>query len=297
MEFNYDIVVLGDITLDWYCGNSFPHSFGQIAETNGIELWAQIDEVPGGSGLLFADSAQSAGYKTFLLGKVGDDPAGKSIRKWLQGRGLEIGVGISSTQGTGKVFIVHDCQGSRLLISNGVNANGDLSMSDINGHLEILSNCRLLYVSGYCFRQPFSPRVASTRAAIDIARQQKSLIALDVVPHEFHKLYPGYDNFLALTKGVDIIISEVATIRRVIGLGNSDEEITKSIVEETIECLAQHYNHLILRYGPNSMDYQVVWAAEDSRAIWQETDFMKSRDKRGYGDKLAVEAFRDFLRL
>jgi sugar/nucleoside kinase (ribokinase family) len=295
VNFDYDIAVLGDITLDWYCRSPCASSFAQIAETNGAELWAQIDEIPGGSGLLFARFSRDAGYKTYLIGSIGDDPAGKFIHEWLRERELEAGVRISSTFNTAKVFITHDSQGSRLLVSNGINANGDFSASDVEQYFNVISNCRLLYVSGYCFRQPHSPRVYATRRAIDIARNTNSLVALDVVPHEFHKFYPGIDAFLALTEGVDIIISEVATIRRVLGLGYSNEDITRSIVEDTIMRLAEHYSHLILRFGPNSMNYQVVWLAKGSRLIWQETGFMNARDRRGFGDKLAVEAIHSFL--
>lgn len=102
MELEYDIVVLGDICLDWYCSDALSFPFGYLS--GGRDLWLPIKELPGGSGLLFASFAQELGYKPFLLGKIGEDVAGRYIYEWLENRGLNTGVTVASASKTGSAI-------------------------------------------------------------------------------------------------------------------------------------------------------------------------------------------------
>jgi sugar/nucleoside kinase (ribokinase family) len=295
MKFDYDIVILGDISLDWHCSETLSFPFSKML--TGKDEWIPIKEQPGGSGLLFASFAQDAGYRPYLVGKVGDDGAGNYISQWLQDRELDKGIGIVSDMTTGKVFIIHDSDNQRFLIANSENANKYLSISDIQKHANIITETRILYVSGHCFKEPDTSRIKATRLAINLAQQNGGLIIFDLVPHEFYKIYPEISQFKTITNGVNTLISEVHSIRRIFNLGNREEKITRIVVEKTIEILSEHFSYLILRYGRQGLAHQAVWDSQTNHIIWQENDLMNIDDYRGYGDKLTIKVLKDIWKI
>lgn len=295
MEIPYDMVVFGDICLDWCCRETLSLAFSDLL--NGKDEWLPILELPGGSGLLFAAFAQQVGYKPFLVGKIGDDAAGTYIYKWLQDRELDSGISFAATRPTGKVFMIIDRNGKRLLVSNRESANDGLSVAEVRRNVDVIAASRLLYVSGHCFKEVGAQRIEATRFAMEVARKSRTCIAFDLVPHRFHEIYPELSQFQELTEGVDILISEVSTIRRIFKMGDQHEMVTKSMVEQTIAEIANYFTKLILRYGPHGTDYQAIWDAASNNILWQETDYAKAEDRRGYGDQLTVRVFKDVWKL
>jgi sugar/nucleoside kinase (ribokinase family) len=292
----YDMVVMGDINLDWYSKGELSYPFSNLVQ-NGVIEWRPIDELPGGSGLNFARFAHQAGYRSMLLGKIGDDPAGEFIRQQLQEYGLETeGITVASHQSTGKAFIARDKNGIRFLVNNTPNANRALSVPDVEQHTQVLKSCQVLYVSGYCLMEPKAPRTKATLRAMELAHGKSVTVVFDVVPHQFYKIY-NFSQFQDLTTNVDILISEVPTMRRFLEMGNRSEIITHSVVEETIERLAELYNRFILRFGPSGCDEQVIWDAQTDNLIWEETKHDKFQDKRGYGDRLAIKVLKDVFEI
>ena len=291
MKSGYDFVVLGDICLDWSSDYlSFP--FNALHERQNRSEWTSIEESPGGSGLRFAYCAQEAGYSAFLIGKLGSDSAGRSILEWLEHRKIENGITVTQGAKTGRVFMTYDKEGTRLLIANHSNANGELSVSEIEQYKKIISNSEALFVSGHCFREPYSSRVEATLTAMEIAYQNNSCIIFDLVPHEFYKIYPDFSQFRQLTEHVSILISEVPTIRRILGLGNPKEEISRSIVEETASALKPLYSGFILRYGLYNLSTQLVWDTQKPAPVFQEFDVPK-KGRSGFGEKVALQTLSD----
>lgn len=285
---NYDIVVMGDINLDWVCRGDLAYTFASLA-SNGVIEWREIDELPGGSGLNFANFARRDGYRTFLIGKLGQDPAGDFLGRWLEANQLAEGV-CTSTLRTGKAFIARDKNDVRFLVNNKPNSNGDLSIEDVNQFADIISRAQVLYISGYCVMNPKDPRTRATRRALEVARRGgQTRIIFDVVPHQIYNIY-SFDEFKELLGRVDILISEVATVRRFLGLGDKHETITKSMVEEALRLLKDHYPAAILRFGPSGCDYQAICDGE--QVVFEETGHAQAQDKRGHGDRMALRAFR-----
>ncbi len=293
---SYDCVVLGDINLDWYSTNLLSFAFSELV-TNGVIEWTSIDELPGGSGLNYADFAKQMGYTTFLLGKIGDDVAGQFICDGLQKNGIELGLSKDPVLTTGKAFIVRDKNDIRFLVNNMPNANQSLSISDVEKYADIISNAQMLYVSGYCLMTSDVPRIEATLKAFEMAHQSQTQIIFDVVPHEIYKIY-DFDKFRELTNKVDIFISDVSTMRRFLKLGDRSEQVTQLLAEETAELLHQEgYDKFMLRLGPSGIDFQGNWDYSQSpQAIWWETEHSRLEDKRGYGDKLAIKALRDIYK-
>lgn len=296
MEPAYDMVVMGDINLDWLSRGNLSFPFSELV-VNGVIVWSIIDELPGGSGLNFARFAQEMGYKPLLLGKIGDDPAGKFIHEWLQQYQLEAGVTKDTNHSTGKAFIVRDKNDIRFLVNNTPNANRALSVSDVERCADEITSCRILYVSGYCLMDPKAPRTEAAIKAMQLAHKEVyANVVFDVVPHQFYKIYK-FSEFRDLTSEVNILISEVATMRRFLDIGNRSEKVDRSIAEETAERLAKFYNRFILRFGPSGCDEQVIWDTQTQQLIWEETEHYKMQDKRGYGDKLAIKTLKNFFNI
>jgi sugar/nucleoside kinase (ribokinase family) len=298
MSTTCDIVVMGDINLDWSCKNLLSFAFSELV-INGVIEWLPIAELPGGSGINFARFAQEIGYRPVLLGKIGDDPAGRFIYGWLQERGLEAGISVDTSLSTGKAFIVRDKDDIRFLVNNTPNANRALSASDTEQYADLLSSSKVLYISGYCLMDREAPRREATLTAMRLAHEgDHTHIVFDVVPHQFYKIY-SFQEFQELTSEVDILISEVATMRRFLEMGDRQEEITRSLAQDTAEHLVELrlYDQFILRFGPSGCDEQVIWDTRTADLVWEETGHEDARDKRGYGDRLTLRVLKDLFRI
>lgn len=290
-----EIVVLGDINLDWSVAGLLPFPFTNLNE-NGIIVWSPIEELPGGSGTNFAAFAQRAGYHPLLIGCVGDDAAGRFLLSWLSGQGISTAVRCDTKVPTGKAMIVRDNSDIRLLVNNSENANAFLSAADIEQNREALGTCKILYVSGYCVQHRTANRFGATLRAMELAADNRGpkrpVIVLDVVPHRIYETYT-FREFKDITRNVDILISEVATMRRFLGLGSKTEGIDEAMAIETVERLKNHYQRFILRYGPSGCDEEVFWDGNMGNLRIESTYHKNSKDKRGFGDLLALRALRE----
>jgi len=297
MSKQHDLIVMGDINLDWYALEHLPFRFSDLL-VNGIIEWKRIAELPGGSGLNFACFAQEIGYRPLLLGKIGADPSGQFIYSWLEKRFLERGLIVDDQLSTGKAFIVRDAHDIRFLVNNTPNANRALSVADIEHYSDAIMGCQLLYISGYCMMEPAAPRAQATLRAMGLANSNpKVSIVFDVVPHQFYRIYTEFSQFLEITKQVDILVSEVSTMRRFLKLGDRDEIITPALAEETVEELKPFYNRFVLRYGPSGCDEQVIYDGQSKRLLWETTQHSSVQDKRGYGDRLLLKTLREVFDL
>jgi len=288
MQNSADMVVMGDLVLDWCCKSTLPFAFPELVSNRLV--WARILELPGGGAVHFARYAAEAGFRPLVIGKVGQDYAGTAIIEALKKWGVMLAVERHADLETGRVFIVWDTAPSctRLLIASTPNANSALTPLDIEPHASAIANAKVLYVSGYCLVD--SPRREATQKAFEIARQSgHTLTVLDVVPHEINKLY-SLQEFLKLTRHVDVLISEAATVRRFLHLGSIDEKLDKTTVEETIQRLREYYQRFVLRFAGANCNEQVV--VDGQKTIWEETGYAEALEKRGYGDRMTVKSLQ-----
>jgi sugar/nucleoside kinase (ribokinase family) len=201
---------------------------------------------------------------------------------------------------TGKAIIMRDDADIRLLINNKENANHSLSLEDIEDHKEDIASCQVLYVSGYCVSDPTLPRFDAALKAMKYAKQQNSeqgpSVIFDVVPHKIYEKVT-FDEFLAITQNVDILISEVTTIRRFLGLGSKSEIIDYTMAEDAINRMTTYYSRLILRFGPSGCDEQFLWDKNNSKLLYNKTEHKHAIDKRGFGDLLTIKALQNFFQV
>lgn len=294
---SYDIVVLGDVNMDYVVARNLSFPLSSLVQ-NGLIYWEEINEMPGGSGLNFCAFASEAGYRCLMLGKTGEDTAGVAITKWLKARKIAIPRHWTSTDPTGKALIMRDSMDIRLLINNKHNANHTLSVGDIEENKMALSSCRVVYVSGYCISEPQTVRHQAALQAMAHAKAggHPPTGVLDLVPHQIYEKFT-FEQFRACTQHVDILISEVATMRRFLGLGSKTETIDEAMAKDTAERISQYYPRVVLRYGPSGCDEEILIDRGTGSFVRQETGHNQAADKRGYGDRLALSALTDFFRV
>lgn len=291
----FDLVVLGDVNMDYVVARSLPFSLSSVLE-NGLICWEDIEELPGGSGLNFCAFAAEAGYSSLMLGKVGTDSAGLTITDWLAAHGVGVPRRWTDASPTGKAIIMRDSAGIRLVVNNRDNANHSLSVADIEENAPALMSCLVVYVSGYCVSQPAMPRYRATLHAMASASSaaERPTVVFDVVPHRIYEQL-SFDQFLECTRHAGIVISDVASMRRYLGLGSASEVIDEAMARETAESIARYYPRMMLRYGPSGCDHEILMDAAVGSLVHRSTGHRGIADKRGYGDRLALTALRSFF--
>jgi sugar/nucleoside kinase (ribokinase family) len=293
-----DMVVLGDINLDWVVPEQLAFPFAELTE-NGRIVWSPIAARPGGSGLNFAVFARAEGFQPLLLGKVGNDLAGRYLNDWLQQSGIQSAISVDGSLHTGVALIVRDSADIRFLVNNRDNANLTLSLTEVEAHTAAIRGSSVLYVSGYCVMDETATRTEAAQRAMNLASDpgspHKPVVVFDVVPHRIYHLY-SFARFQQITKCVDLLISEVSTMRRFLGLGSASEKVDRAVAEETAEALVQYYQRFILRFGPGGCDSQILCdAVHDRREYQAQTGHANAADKRGFGDVLAIRDMRGFF--
>ena len=294
----YDIVALGDVNMDTVIEKPLPFKFESLV-ANGVMSWEKIEDIPGGSGLNFSARAIEAGYSPFLISRVGHDFSGEAITLWLEARGIAHLKNWNTPGGTGKSVIAYDSNNVRLLVNNNQNVNRELTVDDINTCENIIATCKVLYISGYCIADFASPRFAAALQAIEHAKWAKGgnangrpVIVFDVVPHALYEKL-SWQRFRECTKYVDILISDVSTMRRFMGLGSKDETVNAELTLTTGEKLMaeKHYKVLALRFGPSGCDQEIIWNGAKSEL--RPTGYSSAVEKRGFGDRLALQMLKD----
>ncbi len=234
MTHRHDLVVMGDVNLDTVVTQFLPYEFGTI--TSNRLTFAPIEETFGGSGLIFCVQAQNLGFSTFLLSKKGNDFTGNQIQgELIRHSRITFPPGLVCDSPTGHAIIVRDHAQVRLLVNNDNNANFQLTSADVTRFGQEITACKVLHISGYCINRKDVPRFQATLQAMGIARSvsqgEKPIIALDVVPHRIYEQF-SFVEFYEITKNVDVLVSEVATMRRFLGLGECSETIDAEITHE-----------------------------------------------------------------
>ena len=302
MSQSHDLVVMGDINWDTTVARFLPYEFREIASNR--LTFAPIEEACGGSALIFCLKAAEAGCSTFLLSKTGNDFNGQKIREEVRRYSLlEFPVSLVADQPTGHAVIVRDRSQVRLLVNNEDNANFHLQTTDVARFAREIAACKALHISGYCIKERSHPRFQATLQAMEIARRgldrKKPAIILDVVPHRIYENY-SFPEFYAITQNVDILVSEVATMRRFLGLGDRSETIDRELAFETLTKASRYYQNLVLRYGPSGCDSQVAWCRQNQQSEYLEDTGHSRLDparQRGFGDILTLNALKNFFQI
>ena len=137
---NRPIVVVGSLNMDLVMRTPRVPVGGETL--NGHEF----STLPGGKGANQAVACARLGGKVAMIGQVGDDSFGRTLRDGLAVDGIDVsGVAVTASVGTGVAMIlVEDIGQNRIVLAAG--ANGALTPADIDGHAAAIEGAALLVV-------------------------------------------------------------------------------------------------------------------------------------------------------
>ena len=159
------ILCIGDIMLD------VTAVIGkEIAQ--GVETRAKISTQGGGAAANVASWLATHGTSAYVIARVGDDSAGRTVIEELDKFGVEHSDSVIEGANTGVVIVVVDGLGERTMFPDS-GANAGLNKDD----LPPLAGFDAIYLSGYSLINPISRE--GILEIIGIAREQKLPIVFD----------------------------------------------------------------------------------------------------------------------
>jgi len=187
------ITVLGDIAMDIVSLLSAPLA-------RGSDAGASIRVMPGGSAANVAVWIARLGGAVAFIGRVGDDPFGRTLADDLAREGVVAALITDPARPTGVIQVLVEPDGERTMVPDrGANAHWD--EGDVPEDLIAASN--QLHVVGYALLDAASQPGALR--AMALARKHSVPISLDPSSHApLHALGP--DEFWSLVGHVDILL-------------------------------------------------------------------------------------------
>ena len=211
----YDLIAVGDVMLD----GALP------APVAGGRVHGRIDLRAGGSAANAALAAAGLGARAAVIGRVGEDAAGRLVADTLAAAGVEPLLARDEEAHTGCVVVVG---GTSVVADPGASVR--LAPHDLPATLE----ARAILVSGYSLLQP-GPEAAA-RAALERARTD--CLAIDAASARLVAAF-GVDRFLDATSTAGVLLANAEEARTLTGLEADEAALT----------LAQRYRVVCVKLG------------------------------------------------
>jgi sugar/nucleoside kinase (ribokinase family) len=210
-----DVLAVGEIMVD-------AHAPSEVAA--GGHVVGKLRLHPGGSAANAAAWAAAAGARAAVVGRVGDDFAGRALRRELETRGVDARLAVDADLPTGCVLTL----GGRTIAERGANAR--LDPSDVPSALE----AGALLVSGYVLLHEDSEAAALTA----LERARSAWIAVDAASAHLLERY-GRKRFLDATAPATVLLL------------NADEAsaLTGEEPEDAAQALAGDYRLVCVKRG------------------------------------------------
>ena len=215
------VVVVGDVMLDV--------SVDAAALARGGDVHGRVMVRPGGAGANAAVWAANAGASSRLIGRVGDDVAGRLLREAVMDRGVEPHLAPDDGAGTGALLVVRETGERSMVADRGANAR--LSPDDLPPAIEAAA----VLVSGYLFFDPGS----LPAAAEALARARAPHVAVDAASWPLVKEL-GPERFLEASLGATLLLANEAEAEALTGLPP----------EEAARAMAERFGAAAVKLGP-----------------------------------------------
>ncbi|GAA3432016.1 carbohydrate kinase family protein [Kutzneria kofuensis] len=198
------VIVVGDAALDVVARHHSP-----IAHAG--DSRADIALAVGGAGANTAAWLASFGVDTVLVGRVGDDMAGRQVRSELSSAGVRCALATDRTAPTCCVVVLVDGDGQRSMLADR-GANARLEGSDLT--VNLLETASHLHLSGYVLLDP-----ASRNAGLEmLAAARGAGLTTSVDPQAaLHIVTQGAETFLAMVAGVDLLLPNAEELAALTG--------------------------------------------------------------------------------
>ena len=160
-----DVVALGELLIDFTC---------QQVDNEG---YPTMQAHPGGAPANFLAALNRYGYKTAMLGKVGNDTFGKLLVNTLQQAGIETkGMVVSDDVFTTLAFVTLDTQGDReFAFARKPGADTQITFKEID--LSLVEEARVLHFGTLSLTD--EPARTATYQLVEYARKHGKLITYD----------------------------------------------------------------------------------------------------------------------
>ncbi len=288
------LLVLGDLCVDTIVTRRLPRLWYEIVAPEEPVFRVPIDERAGGSAFHFARHAAAAGMQPLIAGCVGSDLAGDTIIATLADAGCRYQIERTSMAPTARSLVAFDACGTRLLMTTERSANDLLSAEFVRARVLPEARPSMVWLSGHCLRARAAPRWTAVAEAVDQARQAGARVVLDVVPHDFYRLFPGFDDLQSAVGPLDGIAAELDSLRRWLRISGSEAPPSPQTLVKTVSAVLDLVPFVILRYCDGTTYRQLATARTGFRAAETRT-VPDSVRLVGYGDFLASVAVRDYL--
>jgi sugar/nucleoside kinase (ribokinase family) len=193
-----DVVAVGDVMIDVRVRAE--------ALARGGDVHGDVVVQPGGSAANAAVWAASTGARTGLIGRVGDDVAGRILREALGDRGVEAHLTVDPNTVTGTMLVVHEAGERSMVADRG--ANACLAPHDLPGRIR----AGAVLVSGYLLLQEGSYEAA--RSALD--RAEARFVAVDPASWPLVETF-GVTRFFEETTDATVILANELEARTLTG--------------------------------------------------------------------------------
>lgn len=286
---NLSVTILGDVVIDITCTIG-DKRFRDLNEQT--FLYSPISVSPAGTGVRLAMACTTYFQTVKLLCRMGSDSFASELKSFLEERNITVLASTDTEIATGVVVKLNELD-FRLMIGPKNSASQQLTVQDVRNCAKAFQESDLFVTDGYCIMR--QPRRDATFEAMHLANLHNIPVAFDIVPHNAYDFY-SLTELTKILAAVDIVITELGTIRNFLGL-NTGEEINADLAEETAKLLMSKFQgkHFLLRYGSRNMSDNslVCFVGEKPRHI--HNGYTESNDKDGFGDRLAARELREYI--
>jgi sugar/nucleoside kinase (ribokinase family) len=287
------LTLIGDLNVEF--STTLETSFSSLIQD--CLTYRDINTSVGGSAANLAFAAKRFFSTVNVIGRVGTDALGEHIRQRLADECVSLLCSPLAGESTGVSLYIRDSTsghpcGNRLLIINR-GANRFIDTAEIEKNRPVISGSNALFVDGYCFVD--EPRRSASDLALDIARDAGVLVAFDLVPHDAHRVFT-LDEVARWLKKADLIITELRTIRCLLGLDSDDVVTDIVLVDETLKVLRDMFGekYFSLRFGAGGIDRSLLCRPGKAPELtWNH--YVETDEPRGFGDRLSAIELAEYL--
>jgi ribokinase len=245
-----DLVCVGDVMLDIRVDAE--------ALKRGGDVHGRVLLQPGGTSANAAVWGAWAGATTRVLGRVGDDLPGKTVRGALAERGVDAALTIDAEAPTGTMLVVHE-RGERSMVADR-GANARLAPDDLPPTIE----AGAVLVSGYLFLQDAGHEAASAA----LARARDGLVAIETASWPLVEAF-GPDRFFEETSDATVVLANEREVDALTGRSGVD----------AAGALGERY-----RVAAVKMDRRGAALCVDGRVLTAPAEAVDEVDPTGAGD-------------
>lgn len=287
------LTLIGDLNVEF--STTLETTFSSLDQD--CLTYRDITASVGGSAANLAVAAKRFFSTVNVIGRVGADVLGEHIGQRFADERVSLLCSPLAGESTGvSLYIrdattVHPCGNRLLIIKRG--ANLFIDAAEIERNRTVISRSDALFVDGYCFVD--EPRRTASDLALDIARDAGVLVAFDLVPHDAHRFFT-LDEVARWLKKADVIITEVRTIRHLLGLESDDVVFDSERVDETFKVLRDMFGerYFNLRFGAGGIDRSLLCRPGRAPELrWNH--YVETDEPRGFGDRLSAAELAEYL--